>query len=82
MSFSPSRPGATQENSAPRTSDMPAGSTAAAALHPLVVSWSVSARTSRPAAAAAATTPAGESVPSEAVEWVCRSMRGRPIPEG
>jgi len=27
------------------------------------------------AAAAAATSPAGLSVPSDAVEWVCRSMR-------
>src|SRR4051812_44741758 len=79
MSFAPSRPGTTQENSAPRTSNMPVGSVAAAALHPLVVSWSVRATTSRPAAAAAATSSTGESVPSEAVEWVCRSIRGRPI---
>ena len=54
---------------------MPAGSAAAAASHPPVVSWSVSATTSSPAAAAAATTAAGESVPSDAVECVCRSMR-------
>src|SRR3954469_3418987 len=42
---------------------------------PAVVSWSVIATTSSPAFAAAATSPAGESVPSEAVEWACRSMR-------
>ena len=42
---------------------------------PAVVSWSVSATTSSPAAAAAATTCAGASVPSDAVEWVWRSMR-------
>jgi hypothetical protein len=34
----------------------------------------VMARADRPAAAAFATNSAGESVPSEAVEWVCRSI--------
>ena len=82
MSLAPSGPGTTQENSAPRTSDMPAGSAATAASHPPVVSWSVRASTSTPAAAAAATSSAGESVPSELVECVWRSMRGRPIPGG
>jgi hypothetical protein len=41
-----------------------------------VVSWSVMASTPTPAAAAAATSPAGESVPSETVEWACRSISG------
>jgi hypothetical protein len=36
------------------------------------------ATTSSPAAAATATSPAGLSVPSDAVEWVCRSIRGTP----
>ena len=48
---------------------------ATASACPPVVSWSVSATTSRPAAAALRTSSAGVSVPSEAVEWVCRSMR-------
>src|ERR1700753_3067669 len=40
-------------------------------------SWSVSATTSRPRARARAITSAGPVVPSEALLWVCRSMRTR-----
>jgi len=39
----------------------------------------VMASASSPAAAAFATSSAGESVPSEAVEWVCRSILTPPI---
>ena len=64
-----------QEISAPGTRVTPRRRAASAAsAQPAVVSWSVSASTSRPASAAAATTAAGASVPSEAVECVCRSM--------
>src|SRR3977135_2180484 len=63
------------DSSAPGTSVSPGGSAAAGSPQPAVVSWSVIATTSRPARAAASTRPAGVSVPSEAVEWVCRSMR-------
>ena len=42
---------------------------------PSAVSWSVSATTSSPAAAAARTSSSGDSVPSLAREWVWRSMR-------
>ena len=67
---------ATQETSTPGTRRTPVSAAASrAAARPENVSWSVSATTSRPAASAACTTPAGESVPSLAVEWVCRSMR-------
>src|SRR5690242_14488818 len=59
----------------PGTRVSPRGSSAAAAAHPSLVSWSVRATTSRPAAAAAATSPAGVSVPSDTEEWVCRSIR-------
>ena len=68
--------GLTHENSAPRTSRIPGGSAAAASAQPPVVSWSVIASTSTPARCAAATSSPGESVPSDAVEWVCRSMSG------
>src|SRR5690349_16404615 len=68
--------GLTHENSAPRISRIPGGSAAAASPQPPVVSWSVIASTSTPARWAAATSSAGESVPSEAVEWVCRSISG------
>src|SRR5918999_6173139 len=60
---------------------MPGRSAAAASVQPTVVSWSVIARTSTPAAAATATSSAGLSVPSDAVEWACKSMRGRGTPE-
>src|SRR3990170_9071444 len=66
-------PSQTQEISVPRTSRRPLGSAASASAHPRVVSWSVSATTSSPASAAAATSSAGVSVPSEAELWVCRS---------
>src|SRR4051794_9980687 len=62
------------EISAPRTSISPSGSAAAAASHPSVVSWSVSATTPRPESRAARTSASGGVVPSEAVEWVWRSM--------
>ena len=42
---------------------------------PAIVSWSVSATTSRPACAARRITSAGGSVPSEALLWTCRSAR-------
>ncbi len=51
----------------------PGGSAAAASACPATVSWSVSAMTSRPAAAALAITSAGGVVPSEALLWLCRS---------
>jgi flavin reductase (DIM6/NTAB) family NADH-FMN oxidoreductase RutF len=54
---------------------IPDGRAAIASSQPPVVSWSVRAITSRPALAASPMTAAGVSVPSEAVEWVCRSMR-------
>src|SRR5690606_16223679 len=70
---------------------MTSGPSAAAAIAsptPAVVSWSVRAMRSRPPAFAARTTAPGESAPSEAVEWMWRSMRtcrlsfgGRPCPE-
>src|SRR6185369_2636294 len=56
---------------------MPDGSTAAARSQPPVVSWSVRASTPSPAAAAVVTSSSGVSVPSETVEWVCRSIRAR-----
>ena len=71
-------PSYTQEISAPRTSRSPDGSASVASAQPRVVSWSVSATTSRPAAAAARTRSAGVSVPSEAELWVWRSMRTGP----
>ncbi len=37
-------------------------------------SWSVRARALHPASAASSTTCPGESLPSETVEWVCRSI--------
>src|SRR4051794_26911980 len=66
---------ATHEISAPRTRVSPLGSASTASAQPPVVSWSVSATTSSPAARALRTNSAGASVPSEAVLWVCRSMR-------
>ncbi len=71
-------PSRRQEISAPVTRVSPAGSASAAAAWPATVSWSVRATTSSPAARAAVTSSAGESVPSEAVEWVCRSMSTPP----
>ena len=69
-------PWARADTSVPRTSAMPCRRAAAAACdQPAVVSWSVRATTSSPAAAASATTCAGAPVPSDAVEWVWRSMR-------
>src|SRR4051812_43662124 len=53
----------------------PGGRAASARAQPPVVSWSVSATTSRSAAAALAMSSAGVSVPSETEEWVCRSIR-------
>ena len=64
-----------QDSSQPGTSVSPAGRAATASSQPAVLSWSVSATTSRPAARAALISWAGVNVPSEAVEWVCRSMR-------
>src|SRR3712207_5646416 len=58
-----------------RSATPTAGTAWVAAAHPDVVSWSVSATTSSPAAAATPRTASGESVPSEAVECTCRSMR-------
>ena len=58
----------------PGTSVSPVSRAAwAASAQPAVVSWSVSARPSSPARAAARTTSAGGSVPSDSVECVCRS---------
>ncbi|CAM5724311.1 hypothetical protein SFUMM280S_11044 [Streptomyces fumanus] len=68
-------PSIRQDSSAPVTSVSPSGSAAIASACPRVVSWSVSATTSSPAAAALRTSSAGVSVPSDAVEWQCRSMR-------
>ena len=63
------------ETSMPGTSVTPwARAAALASTQPRVVSWSVSARVSSPAATAWATTTAGASVPSLAEEWVCRSI--------
>ena len=45
-----------------------------ASAQPSVESWSVNATTSRPARAAEAITSAGVSVPSETLEWACRSI--------
>ncbi len=60
----------------PRTSPIPRRTAAStASCQPAVVSWSVSATTSRPACAADATSSAGGWVPSLALEWVWRSMR-------
>src|SRR5207247_4347707 len=42
---------------------------------PLVVSWSVRASATRPAACARRATSAGGYSPSDAVEWQCRSTR-------
>src|SRR5262249_1095015 len=53
-----------------------------ASTHPAVVSWSVNASTSRPAAAADSTRRAGVSVPSEQREWACRSIRKPASPTG
>ena len=52
---------------------VPPAAACAAAAKPSSVSWSVSARTSTPARCARATSCAGDSVPSEAVEWLCKS---------
>ncbi len=75
-------PSRRQESSAPVTRVSPSGSAAIASAWPRVVSWSVSATTSRPVAAALRTNWAGVSVPSDAVEWVCRSMRTTLTPSG
>ncbi len=64
-----------QEISMPGTRATPSARAAReASAQPSVESWSVSATTSRPAAAAAAITVAGASVPSETFEWACRSI--------
>src|SRR3954452_6810608 len=70
-----STPNHRQDSSAPRTRRRLPGRAAAASPHPPVVSWSVIAMTSRPAAAPALTSSAGVNVPSLAVEWQWRSMR-------
>ena len=63
----------------PGTSATPFSTAArAASAHPSVESWSVRAMTSSPAAAAAAMTSAGASVPSETFEWACRSILTSP----
>src|ERR1700722_17504702 len=73
------RPPKRQEISAPGTTRTPYRSPAeAAASQPAVVSWSVSAITSRPALAALASSSDGVSVPSEQLLCVCRSIRIRP----
>jgi hypothetical protein len=59
----------------PGTTVSPGGRAASATDQPAVVSWSVSATTSRPAARAVASNSAGLSVPSDTEEWVCRSIR-------
>ena len=69
------RPSSRQDSSMPVTRARPGGSARRATAWPARVSWSVSARTSRPACPARRTTSSGGSVPSEAVLWVCRSMR-------
>lgn len=54
-----------------------------ASRQPAVVSWSVSAKTSTPASWAERATSPGVWVPSEAMEWVCRSIFTRAtIPAG
>src|SRR6185503_5251635 len=60
----------------PSTKPMPSRAAAVAASdHPPRPSWSVSATMSRPAPTAASITSVGVQVPSDTVEWVCRSMR-------
>jgi hypothetical protein len=71
-------PSISHEISAPRTRVSPAGRASTAATQPEVVSWSVSATTSSPAAAAERTRSAGSSVPSEAELWAWMSMRTDP----
>ena len=59
------------ESSMPGMSVTPTrADSAAASAHPAVESWSVSATVPRPAAAAARTSSAGVSVPSETLECV------------
>src|SRR5690606_35336063 len=68
-------------SSTPGMSSTPKAAAAAmASATPSVVSWSVRARAVTPAAWAARTTAAGDKVPSEALEWTCRSMdKGNPF---
>src|ERR1700760_3021787 len=65
--------------STPGTKRMPlARAPRSASSKPAMVSWSVSANTSTPAAAARSTSSAGRKAPSEQVEWVCKSMLSKP----
>src|SRR6266511_6082101 len=65
------------DSSTPGTKPMPTSwATAAASPSPSVVSWSVSATTSSPRSRASRTSSAGVNVPSERVEWACRSIPG------
>src|SRR5512133_3696252 len=58
----------------PGTTVSPDGRAASASAQPAVVSWSVSATTSRPAARAVPSSSDGLSVPPDTEEWVCRSI--------
>lgn len=58
------------------TSDLQSDPAAQASGRPCTVSWSVRAMALSPAARAAATSSAGFRVPSDAVEWVWRSISG------
>src|SRR5262245_55976049 len=67
----------TQDISVAGTRAIPSSTAAAlASPSPSIASWSVSARVVTPAFAAAATTAAGGSSPSETVEWLWRSSIG------
>src|SRR4051812_22663722 len=59
----------------PGTTVSPRGRLRSATAQPSVVSWSVSATTSRPARRAVSIRVAGSSVPSDTEEWACRSIR-------
>src|SRR6056297_287633 len=64
-----------QESSTPGTSTMPCACAAvSASASPAMVSWSVRERWVTPRPAARSTSAAGDSAPSEAVLWQCRSM--------
>ncbi len=67
------------DTSMPGTSRMPCARAASlASAQPSVVSWSVRASVLSPASTARCTTTDGASVPSLAVEWVCRSIATSP----
>ena len=59
----------------PGTNVTPSGRRPASCSAPATVSWSVRAKTSIPAALAFSASRSGVSVPSDAVECICRSIR-------